>query len=631
MIGLGRIGRIVAERGRGLGMRILGHDPYLDASATNLPAGLELLELDDLLERSDFVSVHVPLTASTRHLLSWERLARLKPGARLIDAARGGVVDEEAVLDALESGRLAGAAFDVFEQEPPPKDHPFFGRDDVIVTPHLGASSEEAQLRVAVDVAEQVSSYLLDGVATNAVNAPTLPAEVLHEVAPFTLLAEKLGSFLAQRASRPIRKIELTIGGNVTRFGPEHLRLALLVGLLRHSNVGGVNFVNAPALARERGLFVLENTDDDPQFGQGQISIRARERDSGPTHRVAGTVFGREPRLIHVDGCRIDLPPRGFLLLTRHADRPGVLGKIGTVLGRHQVNIQRLELGPAGQRGRRPAPTGSSRWTRPWHPRSSRRSAAWTASKRSSSSSCSRAAPRRAPALRRHRLRLRLDAFGHGGHRGPRGSRARRGARAPHERRDGGPHPARAGLWPPPRPGGPRSGGGRTHRTTLRRARVARRARAVHRPAPPGQARRDRVRRPAPGRADPRERPRSDRGARRRRLLRRPGRLRGVRGGLPARTERRQARGPRPDRGRLEARRPGRGRHHRPRGGPPCLARFVAYGGVCRRAAVFDAARVSSTSRELRALVPLLLDTDEIRRLRSLPDLATLVPEHRDD
>src|SRR5262245_37398726 len=209
-------------------MEVLAYDPYLLADGPGGPVpGVELVELDTLLERSDFVSVHVPLTDATRKLISWERLARVKRGARLIQAARGGVVDEEAVLDALSEGRLAGAAFDVFEEEPPPRDHPLLSRDDVILTPHLGASSKEAQLRVAVDIAEQVTAFLLDGVVRNAVNAPSVPPEAMSELAPFLLLAEKQGSFLAQRLGGPIRKLELSVAGEVTKHGIEHLRLAL--------------------------------------------------------------------------------------------------------------------------------------------------------------------------------------------------------------------------------------------------------------------------------------------------------------------------------------------------------------------------------------------------------------------
>jgi D-3-phosphoglycerate dehydrogenase len=347
VIGLGRIGKLVAERGRGLGMKVVAHDPYLLAEGMTSPmAGVELLELDALLERADFISVHVPLNDSTKNLISWEQLARTKPGARLIQAARGGVVDEEAVLDALSSGRLAGAAFDVFTVEPPPKDHPLLARDDVIVTPHLGASSEEAQLRVALDVAEQIVQFLRTGVAENAVNAPALPAEAMAEMAPFLLLAEKLGSFLAQRMHGPMRKVEFTVGGEIAHLGAGHLTLAFLVGVLRHTHDPSVNFVNAPALARERGILVLESREERPDFRGGEISVRASAKAGEPGRRVAGTVFGREPRIIAVDGLRLDLPPRGLLLVTRHRDEPGVLGQIGSVLGAHHINIQRLELAP---------------------------------------------------------------------------------------------------------------------------------------------------------------------------------------------------------------------------------------------------------------------------------------------
>ena len=344
IVGLGRIGRIVAERAQGLGMKVCAFDPYLDANAG--PTAIELLSLEDLLARADFVSLHVPLTPSTRHLLSWERLARVKPGCRLINASRWGVVDEEAVLDALSEGRLRGAAFDVLEEEPPASDHPLLQRDDVIVTPHLGASSSEAQLRVAVDIAEQVADFLLDGVAQNAVNAPTLPPESMVEMAPFLLLAEKLGSFLSQRMGGPLRKIELTVAGDVARFGVEHFRLALLSGVLRHTMDTGVNFVNASKLAKERGILVLENTSDEAVYRRGQITARGARRAGGAVQVVSGAVFGREPRIIEVDGVLLDLPVRGTMLVTRHRDEPGVIGLLGTLLGQHGVNIRRLDLAP---------------------------------------------------------------------------------------------------------------------------------------------------------------------------------------------------------------------------------------------------------------------------------------------
>jgi D-3-phosphoglycerate dehydrogenase len=273
----------------------------------------------------------------------------MKPGARLINASRGGVLDEEAVLEALQEGRLAGAAFDVLADEPPGASHPLVLRDDVIVTPHLGASSSEAQHNVAVDIARQVADFLEKGVAENAVNAPAIPPDVLKEIAPFLRLTEKLGSFLAQRVGGPIRKVELTVGGDIARHDVNLLRLALLVGILRDSLGADVNFVNAPGLASERGIRMLDSVDDSPYFRQGQIKVRASRRGGGKSHVVAGTVFGREPRLVRVDQVHLDLPPEGPLLITRHRDEPGVVGELGTLLGAAGVNIRRIELGPPGE------------------------------------------------------------------------------------------------------------------------------------------------------------------------------------------------------------------------------------------------------------------------------------------
>ena len=348
VIGMGRIGRLVAERAQGLRMRVIAFDPYLSQAAKGSPVpGVELVALADLLPAADFLTLHVPLTDATRGLLSWEELALVKPGARLVNASRGGVVDEEAVLDALLEGRLAGAAFDVLAEEPPAADHPFLERDDVLLTPHLGASSSEAQERVAVDIARQVCAFLEAGVAENAVNAPAVDAEAIAELAPFLLLAEKIGSFLAQRLGEPIRKLELSVGGDIARLDVEHLKLALLVGVLRESLGDGINFVNAPGIARERGVRVLQSEVDDPAYRQGELKVRASARAGGESHVMKGAVFGREPRIVRVDDAHLDLPPRGLILITRHTDAPGVLGKIGTLLGEHGVNIRRLELGPA--------------------------------------------------------------------------------------------------------------------------------------------------------------------------------------------------------------------------------------------------------------------------------------------
>ena len=347
IVGLGRIGRVVAERGVGLRMQVLAHDPFLSGTGVAAPEGVELAELDDLLARSDFVTLHVPLSDATRGLLSRERLLAMKPGARLINCARGGIVDEEALAEALDSGHLAGAALDVLAEEPPTADHPLVGRDDVILTPHLGASSHEAQERVATDIADQVATFFQEGVAHNAVNAPSVPERTRRELAPYLQLAERMGSYLAQRAEEPIRKIELTLSGEIAkRDTTGALKLAFLVAALRQSLDIGVNFVNAPLLAKERGIRVLEGEEDDALAFQSLIKARASNKGNTESHVVCGTVFGTNPRFVRVDDMHVDLAPEGCMLVTRHNDRPGVLGAIGTLLGEAGVNIRRVELGP---------------------------------------------------------------------------------------------------------------------------------------------------------------------------------------------------------------------------------------------------------------------------------------------
>ncbi len=356
VIGLGRIGRAVAIRAQGLQMRVVAHDPFLANAEASPVHGVELMELDELLRASDFVTLHVPANDATRNLLSREKLALLKRGARLVNAARGGLVDETAVIEALERGDLRGAAFDVLAEEPPSPNHPLLSRDDVILTPHLGASSDEAQQNVAVEIARQIAEFLEHGVARNAVNAPTADAETLRAVAPWVVLAEKLGSFLAQRAVEPIRTVELAIEGELARFDPSHVRLALLVGILRHQSRDAVNFVNAPRLAKERGLRLSERVDPEPNRVAGSIEVRATiaggSGDRGGEWLAVGALFGNRGRLTRIDELHVDLELAGTLLVTRHADRPGVVGTVGTLLGRQGVNIRRIELGPLAKGGR---------------------------------------------------------------------------------------------------------------------------------------------------------------------------------------------------------------------------------------------------------------------------------------
>ena len=348
VIGLGRIGRVVAARALGLEMDVIAYDPYLSKLGADPGIeGVELVELEELLERSDFVTLHVPLTDSTRNLLSRERIAAMKPGVRIINCARGGLIDEEALAEALEEGQVAGAALDVLRDEPPGQDHPLMGREDVILTPHLGASSHEAQRNVAVDVAQQIAAFFQDEVAHNAVNAPALPAATRKDLAPYLLLSERIGTYLAQRMQEPIRKIEFTLAGDISRRDKVGaLKLSLLVACLKQSMDLGVNFVNAPSLAQERGIRVLEGEAEDADSYQNIIKVRVSSKGGERSHLVSGTVFGNDPRFVRIDGMRVDLAPVGHMMITRHTDQPGVLGAIGKVLGDSGVNIRRVEVGP---------------------------------------------------------------------------------------------------------------------------------------------------------------------------------------------------------------------------------------------------------------------------------------------
>jgi D-3-phosphoglycerate dehydrogenase len=347
VVGFGRIGRVVADRALGLRMHVLAHDPFL-APGASVPSGVDVCDLETLLARADFVTLHVPYTDATHNLISRERLALMKKGARLVNAARGGLVDEDALLEALEQGRLAGAALDVFATEPPAKDSRLVLHPAVIATPHLGAASHEAQHQVAVDVADQICEFFLTGVAHNATNAPAVGAEALRELAPWVLLAEKVGALLAQLAPKPVRKLELTLAGEIGRQDARHVPLALLTGLLKHQGADpSVNFVSAPVLARERGLVLFESRGAAEDGFQSSLSVRASGDEGQRAHAITGTILGRKPMITALDGLRLDLEPKGPILITRHDDQPGVVGLLGTVLGGHRVNIRRIELGPA--------------------------------------------------------------------------------------------------------------------------------------------------------------------------------------------------------------------------------------------------------------------------------------------
>ncbi len=340
VLGLGRIGGEVARRGDALGMDVVAHDPYVsDSRADDL--GAELMELDDVLETAEFLSVHTPLTDDTQHLISTEELERMKDSARLVHASRGGVVDEAAVADAVETGEIAGAAFDVFEDEPPEADNPLFAVDDVVVTPHLGASTEKAQLNVAETIAIQVIEVLEGGVAETALNAPAAGGE---EIQPFLELAETLGRLAVQYGEKNVDEIEVEYSGEIAEEDVEPLTVAVQKGFLEPILDDPVNYVNAPAMTEDRGVKVTESKTGHTEDFVSLITVRTRDGDDET--EVAGTLFGRaDPRIVKLNGYRIDAPPFGHALIVKNEDRPGMIGRVGTLLGEHDINIAGMHNG----------------------------------------------------------------------------------------------------------------------------------------------------------------------------------------------------------------------------------------------------------------------------------------------
>ncbi|MBI4012105.1 MAG: phosphoglycerate dehydrogenase [Candidatus Rokubacteria bacterium] len=352
VIGLGRIGCEVARRAQAFAMTVIAYDPYLGEEVAQR-LGVELVDLDTLYRRADFVTVHVPLTKETRGLIGAAELARMKDGVRLVNCARGGIVDERALAAAVQSGKVAGAALDVFEKEPP-WGSPVLDLEPVVVTPHLAASTEEAQTSVAVAIAQQVADLLVRGVVRNAVNAPSVDPEALKELAPYLVLAQKLGSFLGQLArGRQARMSEVALryAGAVAGLAVQPLTVTFLRGLLAVILEESVSDVNAPYLARQRGLRVVESKTPVSEDFASLVSAELRA-DAG-SWQVAGTLFHRkEPRFVQVDGYGIEAHPSGWMLVFSNDDVPGVIGRIGTLFGARGINIAGMQLGRAAPGGR---------------------------------------------------------------------------------------------------------------------------------------------------------------------------------------------------------------------------------------------------------------------------------------
>jgi len=340
IVGAGNIGSIVAKKAIGYGLHVQAYDPFLTAErAASL--GVRKVELDVLLETSDIVSLHVPKTPETANIISASALERMKSGALLINCARGGLVDEAALKSALESGRLRGAALDVFEHEPA-KDNPLFGMENVVCTPHLGAATAEAQEKVAVQVAEQMSDYLLDEAITNALNAPSLSAEEARRLKPYLQLAQRLGSFVGQLTTDPIRTLTITYGGEAKDLNTEPLTTQIIQSVLEQHSAS-VNSVNARELARQRSIDVVDAYNDGKDEYQCRLTVEV-ETESMRRH-IAGTLLRNRPRVIDVKGIPLESELGEHMLYITNADQPGVIGLIGTTAGAAGINIANLHLG----------------------------------------------------------------------------------------------------------------------------------------------------------------------------------------------------------------------------------------------------------------------------------------------
>ncbi len=348
LIGLGTIGKLVAERAIGIKMKAVAYDPFLASEAAER-IGVKPASFDETLASADFITIHTPLTAETKNLINPEAIAKMKDGAFLINCARGGVVDEEALCRALEDGKLAGAALDVFSSEPLPKDSPLFGAPNLVVTPHVAASTLEAQEKVGADIARRIIDFN-QGVVSNAVNMPSLDARDAERMGPYMNLAEKLGSFLGQ-VCRGAKKIRAEYRGEIAEFDTKILTLSVLKGFLAPAMDTQVSKVNAPVIAADRGIEIVESTKMVAEDYLNLITVSVSAADGDRS--VSGVIFGKdEPRFVLMDGVGLDVLPEGVLLISENCDKPGIIAAMCSILSDAGINIARMHLGRENMGGR---------------------------------------------------------------------------------------------------------------------------------------------------------------------------------------------------------------------------------------------------------------------------------------
>jgi D-3-phosphoglycerate dehydrogenase len=342
VIGFGKIGSIVADRAKGLKMQVIIHDPFVTPDRIQ-KAGFESVSLKELYRRSDYITVHVPKLKDTLGFLNKAAFDQMKDGVMVINCARGGIVNEADLCEALKSGKVAGAALDVFEKEPP-EDSPLFKFDNVIGTPHLGASTEEAQTNVAVDIAKQIIDYLKTGTIVNAVNVPSVTGELLKKIGPYLTLADRMGCLLSQLTCGPLKEVIIEYRGNFQDWDMSPVSTAVLKGLLTPMVKDGVNFVNAGVIAKARDIKVTETSGSDAEEYINMIMVKAVTTDMSTT--VGGTIFGKsDPRVVRINNFRLEMIPEGHSALIYNQDKPGAIGSVGTTLGKHNINIGRMQVG----------------------------------------------------------------------------------------------------------------------------------------------------------------------------------------------------------------------------------------------------------------------------------------------
>ncbi|NOZ64659.1 MAG: phosphoglycerate dehydrogenase, partial [Caldiserica bacterium] len=341
VIGLGKVGSHVAKCALGLGMKVIGYDPFISREKAE-KIGVESVELEELLKRSDFITLHVPLTPHTRYIIGEKEFALMKEGARIINCARGGVVDEQALYQAIESGKVAGAALDVFEKEPP-ENSSLLTLPQVIVTPHLGASTEEAQYNVAIEITQQIVDALKNRIYRNVINLPYVPQEEWYQIEPYLSLSEKMGSFVGQLCRGQIEELRLEFLGNMGISDYSLLVSGVLKGMFEVMQPGLITYVNAKMLAEERGIKIMERESGKSEDFNSLIIVEALT--SAGKYSVSGTLLGREfPRLVKIDDYNIEIAPEGNILLCYNLDRPGLIGKIGKILGDANINIAQMNF-----------------------------------------------------------------------------------------------------------------------------------------------------------------------------------------------------------------------------------------------------------------------------------------------